>query len=330
MYSIRFIYISIKFLYELLTNFKKTETWAFHFLKELEIKFNGQFDKNVIKKVAKYQTIQLFFVANHFSNLYGRNNNKIEQERNLLFFLMSVLYDNFIDEKQINEDKLDLLFYQPQHTIPSSFNERVYIYLHQSLINQVEEKNSYLTIYEKLHLVQKKSIIQFNEKTTIEEILSITTSKGGLTLLLCRHYLMTPVSNNIDNCWYALGGLIQMTNDLFDTYKDTKEGIYTFANKVKDLKAIYSIYENQIICLKKYIKSLPVSRSKKTAFAIRLSFIASFGLIAIKQISMLHDDNFRLPDFKKVERKKLIIDMEKPISIIKFMFYAYKTGALWK
>ncbi len=329
MYFFNFIYYISCIVISALTNLKGTAKWGKLFLHGIEEKFDGKFDNALIEKVSKYQSIQLHFVANAFSKLNGRLNNEIEKERNILFFLMSVLYDEMIDEHKMNEDVLDHLFNHPEKANPSSFNEKVLVYIHQRLLTEVDGKESYWKTLQNTHLAQKDSKKQFEADTTIEEILDITLRKGGHTLLMCKHYINEPSNQQMDACWYMLGGLIQMTNDLYDTYKDTQNGINTFATKIKNIDKINDIYQEQASNLFSHIKLLPFDNSKKIEFAINMSIIPAFGQIAINQLKLLQLNSITLPNFNDVHRKDLIIDMEKNINIIRLIRYAYKYGKSW-
>jgi len=329
MYFFSFIYYISGIVFSALTNLKNTEQWGKTFLHELEEKFGGKFDNAIIEKVAKYQSIQLHYVANAFSKLNGRLNNEIEKERNILFFLMSVLYDEIVDEQKMDEEALDYLFNHPENANPTNFNEKILVYIHQRLLSEVDDKESYWKSLQDTHQAQKDSKKQFDSSTSIEDILDITKRKGGHTLLMCRHYINEPSNLQIDECWYTLGGLIQMTNDLFDTYKDTMSGIDTFATKIKNIESINTIYQEQAALLLSNIKILPFDKVKKTAFAINMSIIPAFGQIAINQLKQLPLNSNTLPNFKGVNRKDLIIDMEKSINIIRLIRYAYKYGKLW-
>jgi hypothetical protein len=329
MYFLNFIYFIARIVISALTKLKSTEQWGKKYLYELEEKFGGQFDNAVVEKVAKYQSIQLHFVANNFSKLNGRLNNEIEKERNILFFLMSVLYDEIIDDQKMNEDALDLLFNHPENAKPANFNEQILVYIHQRLLNEVDDKKSYWESLKNTHQAQKDSKKQFDATTPIDAIIDITKRKGGYTLLMCRHYIDEPSNKNMDECWYILGGLIQMTNDLYDTYKDTLNGINTFATKIKTIEVINSIYQEQAVLLFEKINLLPFNNKKKMEFAINMSIIPAFGHIAINQLKQLQSNSNTLPNFNEVNRKALIIDMEKNINIIRLIRYSYKFGKLW-
>jgi hypothetical protein len=329
MYPIYFAYFITSLIINSLTKLRKTENWAKSYLTDLAIKLDGKFEDTIVKKVSRYQSIQLHFVANSFSKLHGRLNNEKEVERNLLFFLMSVLYDEIIDNQKMNERELDNLFYHPELANPSNFNEKVLIYIHQKLIDQVNDKEHYWKTLQNTHQAQIDSKKQFDPLIATDEILDITKRKGGYTLLMCRHYLIDPQNDLIDNCWYSLGGLIQMTNDLYDTYKDTQDGINTFANQIKRTKLLSDAYETQLNTFNLTIKNLPISKMKKIEFGINMSIISSFGFIAIRQLKQLEKQSNFLPNFKEVDRKDLIIDMEKISNRCRLLHYSYKIGKSW-
>lgn len=313
-----------------LLNIKPTIIWGESYLSAIEAKFGGKFEETVYKKVVKYQSLQYQFVTLNFTKLYSIKSTELDKINNIKYIVMTALYDDLIDNKKISEADLNEMFYYPEKVNPNNFNERVLVAMHLDLLNQVQDKNAYWKVIEAIHIAQKDSVKQFDANTNIEQIIDITRRKGGYTLVMCRHYLMNSIVNNSDDCWYALGGLIQMTNDLFDTYKDTQEeGIHTFANKLQTVDEIKDVYLNQVNIFKQSIINLPVTRFKKIQFSIYLSIISAFGEIALNQLKQLQGKSTSLPNFRSIPRKKLIVDMEKPINIFRLLGYAYKNGKLW-
>ena len=329
MYFLRYILSISKLIYISLSKLRESETWGKTYLNSLEFTYQGKFEPSLINKVSKYQSIQLHFVANAFSGLFNRKNNKLEVERNIQYFLMTVLYDELIDENKLEESRLNEMFYQPEKATPHNFKERVLIAMHLKLLEQVTDKENYWDTIEKVHLAQKDSAKQFKTETSIEDIVDITKRKGGYSLLMCRHYLVDPKNEMIDQCWFHLGGLIQMTNDLYDTYKDTQAGIHTFANKSNSLKLIVATYEAQKKLLKTSIQQLPVSNKIKAAFCRNIAVIPAFGDIAIQQLKRIATNSSTLPNFNEIPRKSLIIDMELSANKYLLLKYAYKNGKLW-
>ena len=161
-----------------------------------------------------------------------------------------------------------------------------------------------------------------------ETLLSITTRKGGFCLLMCRHYLDTPYLPEADASWYALGGVIQLTNDLYDIYKDLQEEIITLAIRAKQHEAIYVLYHKHAQALNETIRKLPVTQSRKMDLSIILNVIAAFGYVALDNLKRLQADNTCLPAFETLARKELIIDMEKNANRFKLLKFTYQNANL--
>ena len=307
---------------------KQSEKWATAYLHSVELKFNGKFDQKTLEKIVKRYSIQQHFINDSFSSLYGRNNNVNEKERNLLYFIMVSVYDDFFDDKTLTLDQIDSIFYHPEEFAAQTFFEKVFIYTHARLLNDVADSTQYFKDYEGLHIAQKDSLEQFNPTVTDEALLSITTRKGGYCLLMCRHYLDTPYLPEADATWYALGGVIQLTNDLFDIYKDMQEGISTLAIRAKQYEAIYALYHKHAEALNESIRKLPVTNSRKTDLSIILNVIASFGYVALDNLARLQANNTYLPAFESLARKDLIIDMEKNVNRFKLLKFTYQNANL--
>ena len=141
---------------------------------------------------------------------------------------------------------------------------------HLKLLSRVYNKEAYQRVLNNIHQAQIDSLEQLKNDISLERILSITERKGGYSLLMCRHYIEMATNENIDNCWYQLGGMIQMTNDLFDIYKDTMAGIYTFANTQNEFEKIKDQYVSQVHKYNQSIEQLEYDDSKKLIFPLTL------------------------------------------------------------
>ena len=161
-----------------------------------------------------------------------------------------------------------------------------------------------------------------------ETLLSITTRKGGYSLLMCRHYLDTPYLPEADATWYALGGVIQLTNDLYDIYKDMQEGIITLAIRAKQHEVIYALFHKHAQALNESIRKLPVTNSHKSDLSIILNVIAAFGYVALDNLARLQGNKASLPAFETLARKELIIDMEKNANRFKLLKFTYQNAGL--
>ena len=307
---------------------KQSERWATAYLHTVEVKFDGKFDQKTLEKIVKRYSIQQHFINDSFSSLYGRNNNVNEKERNLLYFIMVSVYDDFFDDKTLTLEQIDSIFYHPDDYSAKTFFEKVFIYTHTRLLNDVADKTQYFKDFEGLHIAQKDSLEQFNLNVSDETLLSITTRKGGYCLLMCRHYLDTTYLPEADATWYALGGVIQLTNDLYDIYKDMQEGIITLAIRARQHEVIYALYHKHAEALNESIRKLPVTNSHKSDLSIILNVIAAFGYVALDNLARLQGDKASLPALENLARKELIIDMEKNANRFKLLKLTYLNASL--
>ncbi len=324
MFFLKFIFYNIHLVLRSFFCLKKTEKKGVQFINYIEAKNDVKLENDAIKKAAKFQSIQQFFINDNFTGLYGRNTNEYEQLSNKYYFIMSGLYDDLVDQKLLTASELDTLFESPEKVNQNNSKEKLLATIHLKLLNRVNDIQKYKEVLKNIHKAQKDSLIQFDKNISIDEIMSITKRKGGYSLLMCRHYLNLNSSKLMDDCWYNLGGVIQMTNDLFDIYKDNQENIYTFANRTDSYITAKKLFDNQVDLFKKSLKDLAYVDSKKQKLLIQLSIIPAFGYIALDNLAKIQNKNKQLPNLRLLERKQLIIDMENPINIIKLLKHSYR------
>ena len=293
-------------------------------MKDLEQKHQGKFDPSAIKKAARFQGVQQVFINDAFTQLVDRNSSSFESTSNKLYFTLTGLYDDIIDQQLIDEKTLNQLFEDPTLTQTDLFETKVLVDVHLNLLNRVKNISDYKSILTNVHQAQKDSLQQINTQIDKNALLDITLRKGGYSLLMCKQYIDLPNSKELDQCWYYLGGVIQITNDLFDIYKDLQEGIQTIPNTTKNLNDIEIVYNQLVHNFIQSLHQLPFEKSKIDILKIKLSPIPAFGYIAIQNLSKIQGQQNTLPDLNKIPRKDLIIDMEKTVNRIKLIQEAYK------
>ena len=145
---------------------------------------------------------------------------------------------------------------------------------------------------------------------------------------MCRYYLDIIPTKEEEACWYLLGSMIQLSNDLFDIYKDLQENIQTLANRTVDAHAMQSFYLRQVNSMKQKIQLLPYSATRKEAFSISMAATYTLGLVAIRQLKQIQGNLKSLPALAHLPRKQLIVDMEKPKNICYWIKFLYRHGKL--
>ncbi len=328
MYLVYYPYILFIFLVRLLFNFQRVQQEGSSFLRSLEHAFDGRFSVKMSKGAIKRQGIQQLYINDSFAQLYGRVTHREEQRRNKLYFVLSGLYDDMLDQKEASIADVDQMFQDPASFKARNFNEQVLIHVHLTLLDAMRDKEDYQALLNKMHAVQLESMQQFNPQLDNGDLISIACRKGGFSLLMCRHYLDLPVTTHTDAVWYHLGAVIQLSNDVFDLYKDLQEGIYTYANRATSYQAIKEVYDQEVTALRRSIVEIPVPHFKKLRFSILLSLIPALGYVALDNLQRLQGGAPQLPEMRNVPRKALIVDMEKPKNLLRLMIHGYKLGQL--
>lgn len=308
-----------------LSNFRSTKKSGEITFLHLEKALNGYFEKTAFEKASKFQAVQQLFINDSFCQLIDRYSLPKEQTLNRYYFALTGVYDDILDESSSDQiNRLDQLLQNPSLELTTNFNERVLVFTHNYLLQNTTDLETYTQIIQCIHQAQKDSLKQFSPTASLKEIMDISLRKGGFSLRMCQSYLDLPLNKEMNDCWYHLGGLIQLTNDLYDIYKDTHAGIQTFCNTLSDMSIIQKYYEDQINLCFNSLQQLPYSAHKIKALKIKLSFIPAFGYLALQNLKNIQDNNTQLPAFNTIDRKLLIIDMEKPSSILKLIREAYK------
>jgi hypothetical protein len=323
MYFLKFTYWVVFKAFYIFFKKKQQVKFGENLLNALQIKHQGKFDDRTFKKIIFGYSIQIPAIYDAFVGLYNRKSTTQECTNLLHYFICSSVFDNFFDRAELTDSEIYAITFDSQNFTPKSFEQRIGLAAHQYTLSKVKEKEEYLSILERAFDAQVASRKQFDKSISNEEIEWITKEKGGCALQLCCYYLEIQNSIQEKKTWYALGEVIQFTNDLYDIYRDIQNGLETIPNRLGNLIDFKKYFINLIDNLKNEIENIPIKSNKKLPLKISLMGIAAFGIIAIEQLEKIADKKGNLPNLKTVSRKQLIVDMEKPSMLLKWVKVTY-------
>lgn len=324
MFFLRFVTIIFSKAFYIVRTRKKEARWCAGFVKSIEAKFDGRLDDFTFKKVVNSYAIYNPMMCDAFMQLHNRNTSREERERLVHYFICSSLFDNFCDRKELTAEQLYQISFQPNSFRAASVDEKMFLHSHLFLRNYVKDKVAYDQVSYNLFCAQQASARQFDKGITNEEIEDITLKKGGYSVQLCHFYFDDKATAAEIDCWYRIGGIIQMTNDLFDIYKDLQEGSQTLPVRMKDAHAFKQLFLEMIAGVKKQISLMDISQRQRESFTVSMMGICAFGLIALQQLQTLQGSNKELPNFTLLPRKALIVDMEKPVNLWRWIRLVYQ------
>lgn len=273
------------------------------------------------KKVFRYYPLlTVCALAENYVLLKDRKLTDIERKRITLMSAMATLCDDLIDDGGWTEQQLlDLL--DSKHSYSSLPQKAKLIIAINEQFKKLEIKPTYWQQLRKAFHGQADSIRQHQPDLSLEETISIAREKNG-------NYCLT-VASLIDEDWtdieqkiiYQHGMMGQMTNDIYDTYKDTHEGIYTMVKKVNNVSHMRDIFIAEVHRMHELIMQINAPQKRKKKIITRYSCMDAFTLVGIDTLAVV-EKKYRHPvDWKSVTRQDLVPDMAKFQSRKKYFKY---------
>jgi len=294
---------------------------------ELELECDGELSKAERKKIISRQILFVPVIAEAFARLHHNKTNAAEQKRLLYFFINSSLFDDFTDEQLLTPLQIAGISFDDKFT-PHHFRERLFLHIKKQLNNFAQHKSGYTAIQKAVFESQMDSEQQLNPSTPNEQLLAISLAKGGYAVELCSYYTNQNITATERQCWYQLGAMIQLSNDIFDIYKDVQQGIHTYPNRCTNMNELSNEYIKEVRLLHQYINALEVSSYKKIQLTTALSVIIALGFTAITQLKKLQGNNSVIAPWESFQRSQLICDMEKLPNMLRWFSFCYQWGYL--
>lgn len=312
----------------ILWNRKQQTRKAYEYLDQLEAAFQGSFRADSRREIAQAHGVFQPMVVDAFCRLQGYRPDRDHIERQILYFCMSTLFDDFTDSSDTPEDVLLDMMHGKDPVGRGSFEARVLMHSHQWLIRQVRKQVSYLDTLETLFNAQMRSRQQTMHSLDKQALEQITLTKGGLSTYLCAFYLEKEPSEAEARCWKLIGQVIQLTDDMYDVEQDLLEGTQTLVTRLRAIGELKTLFMQQVHAMRTAVREIPASRRRKREFSMSMAGIYAFGLVALEQFGRLQGDQPRMPSWMELRHKDMIVDMEKPANIWRWIRYVYRFARL--
>ena len=170
--------------------------------------------------------------------------------------------------------------------------------------------------FERALHAQEESLAQFNHAPlSADRLREISFRKGATAMVWYRHYFDNPLLAGEQEVFEWLGYALQLTNDLFDLYKDREAGQQTLVTNTRDMASVAGLFAEAVQQVRSKLFDLPyeVARLRKTWALI--GTVLSRGGVCLDQLQRLqqHTGHF---DPAVFTRAQLICDMEKTRNVL--------------
>lgn len=273
---------------------------------------DGSIDDKDIKKINHYYGLAApAIVGEAFCILQGRPVSKDERMASTCQGAMTGLFDDLFDQHSISEEHLHDLVHNPGSATPANTHEQLFLHFYKEMLRQVPDPAEATAQLVKVGQSQQESKKQENAGITTEEIENITLDKGGQSLIFYRMAFNDRICVSEMEMLMQLGGLIQLSNDIFDVYKDLQQGIHTLATQTRDIRQLRDYYSAWINRFRDMVMQSGYHRYRAVLFIERFS-IAVFSrcFVCLDQFEKLQRQSGGIFNPQLYERGQLVCDMD--------------------
>ena len=321
----RYISIANKLYREIKIQKQFNRTFLNPYLDELEKKYNGRFQPEQKKKILNYYGLFITsFLCSSYKRLYGEVLSNEERKRATLFGVLTPVGDDLFDIDKLDNESIREITFQPETFAATTFAAHVAKEIQTYLLQKVPHKTEYLKASKDVLDIQVETEKQTHSTISKEEMQRITYTKGAVSVIIYHQCLDEVADDQMLEVLFLIGSLYQLGNDIFDLYKDVRDNIYTLVNTCDNYVQFKKDFIARVKLQNEKIYALPYTRKDKEDFCIVMNTINARSLVAIDQFIKTQKKYNNKVDWWRLERKDMIVDMEKLTNIIKWLRYAYQ------
>ena len=277
---------------------------------------DGTMDDRDFKKITCYYGLAVPAVLGEaFCALRGRPMTHLERTASTYQGVITGLGDDFFDKREVNNEALRSMIDQPQQFEGGDAFEKLSLQFLKTALSSVPDPKRMQEQLGKVYLAQVRSRSQSAPGLSYEEMLDITIQKGAESLLFYRTVFSNPMNIREEKALYCLGGLMQLSNDIFDVYEDQQQGINTLLTTAKNMGPIRTLFLSlmQMGYEAAYRTRYPRRNVKRFIDIISIA-IFSRCLVCLDQLESKEklSNNVFTPD--RYKRKDLVCDMDTPVN----------------
>ncbi|MBS1747413.1 MAG: hypothetical protein JST21_14695 [Bacteroidetes bacterium] len=318
----RYFNIARKVYKEIKIQKQFNKSFLIPYLNELEKKYDGKFQAEQKKKILDYYGLFITsFLCSSYKRLYGKTLNNEERKRATLFGVLTPVGDDLFDIDKLDNNSIRNITFHPETFNAKTFSSHIAKEIQTYLLQTVPHKDAYIKASKDVLDIQVETILQTNPDISKEEIRRITYTKGAVSVIIYHQCLDEVADEQMMEVLFLIGSLFQLGNDIFDLYKDARDKIYTLINTCDDYSDFKKEFIERVKLQNQKIYALPYSKKDKEDFCIVMNTINARSLVAIDQFIETQKKINCKVNWQELDRKDMIVDMEKAKNILKWMKY---------
>ncbi len=274
------------------------------------------------KKVLFYYPMYTILgCAEMYIALKGRNLTIDERKRLTLVAAWATLCDDLVDDHNWTRDEVFNITFNnvDEKNLPG--NVKLLIALNNEFHKIWKVSDEYINQLKVALEWQSVSAKQLDPNITLDEIVTICREKNGNTSLMFAALIDEEWTEKELAFIYQSAIAGQLTNDSFDMYFDTQNGIHTYFNTAPSIAQVRQFFLDECTKLHAMVMGCNTSLKNKLNTIRRMSILHAFTLTALEQFQETENKYERPFDWKTISRKDLVIDMARNSNRFKTVRY---------
>jgi hypothetical protein len=307
-----------------------TGTWRYYrstiLLIEQALEEKGEkLTKTARKRFLVYSIVGVVMFNTALRTLTGKKLTKKQQLISQYFTILTPIIDDLCDEYDYTATELKLVCQaQPQR------KDNVWEHIAIMLGTRIQDLNNGKPLWQPLtaKIIDYQILSKAQMFGTIDEntLRDITYNKGGVSVQLNYEVIIDKeISAQESEGFFGLGVIIQLTNDIFDIFKDRNTALQTLATDCRDINDLRKEYNENIARTFDVFYQLPFKKQNIHDFLLQMLVLTSRGWVALDHLEKAQKTTNNIFSPQKYTRQQLITDMEKIKNIWRAFIYNITT-----
>ncbi|QEC42069.1 class 1 isoprenoid biosynthesis enzyme [Pseudobacter ginsenosidimutans] len=264
------------------------------------------FSSKDILRITKYYQLALNLVCENIYLIPEKKLNASEHRNILQLSIFMPLFDDLFDDRLLDYPQIEALITEPEKYTPSNKIDSIVHALYVQLLREIPARDRFIQYLKEGAYWELQSLKQFNSEISEEELTQITYNKSYYSILLFCSVLESWPGAAMEALLYPVSGLMQLTNDVFDVWKDLQKGVHTIPNLYWNYEKLEAVFLNEVRSINTQTARLPYPVNNRKNFLIRTHALNAMGWMSLQQLREVAI----LKPFSEASRKELVCDMD--------------------
>ncbi|WP_276480842.1 class 1 isoprenoid biosynthesis enzyme [Paraflavitalea pollutisoli] len=270
----------------------------------------ASFTPQQIKRFVKYWQLAHNVVCDNLSQLTGRALTPEEERRIGLLSVFAPLFDDLLDNDILQQHEILQLIEAPDQYVPQQAADEIVLAIYRELLQEVPNRALFTQHLQTVTRWQHESQKQRDRFIQEEELYQITYNKSYYGILLFCAALNHYPSPALETMLYPIAGLMQLTNDAFDVWKDIHKDVYTLPNLHRNFGQLQHQFMAEISSINRQLDHLPYPAAAKANFSITIHALHAMGWMSLQQLRTVTAGITSIDGLKSLTRAQLVCDLD--------------------